>query len=92
MAANQKRLRRLERELQELRAARLEPEAYRAALRDFSAVYEHLNPHQQASLIAYPLDRVEVRAIVEDGTHVTTEVTIALLGEPPDVDTIKKGG
>lgn len=86
-----KGLQRLEAELRELRAARLDPEAYRLALRSFSRVYEHLDPLQRADLTAYLLDRVEVRAIVEDGTHVATEVTIALLGESPEVGRYEKG-
>ena len=82
---------RLERDLRELRSSRLKPADYRAALCKFTEVYDHLDSLQKSELLAYLLDRVEVRAVMEDGKQVATEITIALLGETPDVARYEKG-
>jgi site-specific DNA recombinase len=78
-------------EVNEMKAARLNPADYRAALRRFGQVYNNLDPVQKGDLLAYLLDRVEVRAVMEDGKLVATEVTIALLDEKPDVARYEKG-
>ena len=78
-------------ELREAEAARLNPEDYRSALRTFTEVYEHLDALQKSDLLAYLLDRVEVRAVFEEGKQVATEITIALLGDAPDVARYEKG-
>ena len=82
---------RYEAELEELKASRLKAEDYRAALVTFTEVYEHLDSLQRSDLLAYLLDRVEVRAVMEGRKQTATEITITLLGEAPDVARYEKG-
>ncbi len=72
-------------ELNDMKASRLKAADYRKALRRFTEVYAQLDAVQKGDLLAYLLDRVEVRPVMLDGRATGTEVTIALLGEPPDV-------
>ncbi len=87
----QAEVRRHEDELHELKASRLKAEDYREALTTFTEVYEHLDAMQRSDLLAYLLDRVEVRAVMEGGKQAATEITITLLGEAPDVARYEKG-
>lgn len=72
-------------EVTAMKAARLDPDDYRTALRRFTEVYDNLDPVQEGDLLAYLLDRVDVRAVMEEGKVVATAITIALSGETPDV-------
>ena len=82
---------RLTSEWNELKAARLNAADYRAALRKFTEVYEHLDALQKADLLAYLLDRVDVRVVMKSKKQVATEITISLLGEVPDIARYEAG-
>ena len=81
---------RLQIELNQMKASRLKPADYRVALRQFTDVYVHLDAVQRADLLAYLLDRVEVRPVMQEGKVVATEITIALLGEPREIGRYEK--
>lgn len=68
---------RQEREPIALRDQTLEAKAYAAALARFQAVYGHLNPNEQAELLAYLLNGVSISE---------EEVTIELVGQEPVVE------
>ena len=67
-------------ELEDIHDARLSPQDYRAALQKFQKVYGMLDAVQQADLLAYLLDSVTVNK---------AEMTIALLGQTPEVAQIE---
>lgn len=82
---------RLQLEVEDLRSSRLKAEDYRTTLRKFAEVYEELDALQKANMLAYLLDRVEVRPVFEGDKVAGTEITIGLVGEPPDVARYEKG-
>ncbi len=70
-------LTRLEIEVADLKSRLLHAAAYRNALGKFREVYEALTPFDKTRLLAYLVERIEVRA---------EEATVWLLGENPDLE------